>query len=367
MTRLASAPLMSLADAAALLTRDLRPVAARTRALADALGAVVAEDVVAVRDRPPCPVAFRDGWAVAQHAVAGASPYGPVPLPAAPAWVEAGDRLPDGTDTVLAPDALDPADPRSIVADAPLGDGARPAAADLRAGQTLVTAGRVLTVARILALAAAGIASLPVRRPTVGLVMAGRAPDGLSAALEALIQRAGGRVVAVARPGRETAVIANAIEGTEGDAVLTVGGTGFGRTDRTADALARIGTVRAHGIALEPGGTAGFGLAQGRPVLMLPGRPEAALAAALALGDPLLGGLAGGMPATGIAAVLRRKITSTVGLATIAFVRRVEGGIEPLGRDGIALAALAEADGAVLVPPEREGYASGETVEMLTL
>ena len=46
------------------------------------------------------------------------------------------------------------------------------------------------------------------------------------------------------------------------DAVVIVGGTGAGPRDHAVHALARIGTVEAHGIAVSPGETAAFGIAE---------------------------------------------------------------------------------------------------------
>ncbi|MGX5777623.1 molybdopterin-binding protein, partial [Methylorubrum zatmanii] len=104
-----------------------------------------------------------------------------------------------------------------------------------------------------------------------------------------------------------------------------------------------------------------------RPVLLLPGRPEAALAAFLALGHPLLAALSGAREPPSRPAPLLRKIVSAIGLTEIVFVRRRAEGIEPLGGAGLPLRRLVEADGAVLVPPESEGYAEGSQVEVVLL
>ncbi|GMA79550.1 hypothetical protein GCM10025880_59670 [Methylorubrum aminovorans] len=102
-------------------------------------------------------------------------------------------------------------------------------------------------------------------------------------------------------------------------------------------------------------------------MLLLPGRPDAALAAFLALGRPLIAALAGAVKRTPRTGTLRRKITSTVGLAEIVYLRRYGSEIEPLGGADLPLRRLIEADGAVLVPPEREGYPAGSEVEVVPL
>jgi molybdopterin molybdotransferase len=77
--------------------------------------------------------------------------------------------------------------------------------------------------------------------------------------------------------------------------------------------------------------------------------------------------LAGADEPTPRTGVLRRKIASVVGLAEIVFIRCHGSEIEPLGGAELPLRRLIEADGAVLVPPEREGYPAGSEVEMVPL
>jgi molybdopterin biosynthesis enzyme len=148
--------------------------------------------------------------------------------------------------------------------------------------------------------------------------------------------------------------------------VFVIGGTGFGRTDCSAAALARAGTLALHGVALRPGETAGFGSVAGCPVLLLPGRPDAALAAFLALGRPLLGRLAGlAEPPARLSLPLSRKVSSALGLSEIVFLRRGAAGLEALGGSDIPLRRLLQVEGALLVPPDREGYPQGAAVEMM--
>ena len=49
-----------------------------------------------------------------------------------------------------------------------------------------------------------------------------------------------------------------------------------------------MGEVAIHGFGIAPGESAALGTAKGHPVLMLPGRLDAALAAFLVVGDALL-------------------------------------------------------------------------------
>jgi molybdopterin biosynthesis enzyme len=121
-----------------------------------------------------------------------------------------------------------------------------------------------------------------------------------------------------------------------------------------------------HGIGLTPGETTAFGFAGTRPVLLLPGRLDAALAVWLTLGRRLLHRLAGGRtfddPAETL--TLARKLVSTVGLAEVVAVGRSGDAVEPLASKYLPFSALGRADGWVLVPPESEGYSAGARVSV---
>ncbi|WP_244528732.1 molybdopterin-binding protein [Methylobacterium gossipiicola] len=361
--RHASTALMPLAEAVARLVAGIVPVAEEGRSVHAALGFTAARDLIAERDWPEATSALRDGWAVAADAVTGASAYAPVLLSTPPVWVEAGGRLPEGACTVLPPEALEG---RAFVADAPPGDGARRGGEDVKAGTCLVAAGARITPLHRLTLAAAGRDTLPVRVPRIALVATGAASP-VVAMLSDLIARDGmvpGETVAAPD---ESVALSAALTDSRADATFVLGGTGPGRTDHSVAALARAGTVLAHGIALRPGETAAFGRVGDRAVLLLPGRPEAALAAYLALGRPLGAALTGARPPEPETAPLLRKVTGTIGMSDVVFVRRRAGGVDPLGGVDLALSRLAEAEAAILVGPEHEGYPEGAPCAILPL
>jgi molybdopterin molybdotransferase len=121
-----------------------------------------------------------------------------------------------------------------------------------------------------------------------------------------------------------------------------------------------------HGTALAPGETCGFGFIGSRPVLLLPGRLDAAMAGWLMLGRCLLGRLGGAREQNECAetATLTRKIASTVGLTEVVPVRRVGDKAEPLAGRYWPLSAIARADGYVVISPDSEGSSAGSTVRV---
>ena len=102
-----------------------------------------------------------------------------------------------------------------------------------------------------------------------------------------------------------------------------------------------------------------------KPVLVLPGRFDATLAVFLTIGRRLIGRLTGTQEdEPGIPLKLARKIASQPGFAEFVALRRENKGAMPLSSGPSTLAALARANGWLLVPPESEGYPAGAIVEM---
>jgi molybdopterin biosynthesis enzyme len=293
---------------------------------------------------------------VRAESIADAGPY--TPMPVAAIWVDAGEAMPSGTDAVLPRDAVMLGSTSAeALAPATAGDGVLTAGADAAPQTPLRRAGERLRAVDVAALQAAGIARVSIREPRVRVVaMPGCDPVALAISRAA---SAHGVVVIFVR------ALERALADVQTDIVITVGGTGEGQNDASVAMLASMGQVEFHGFGIAPGESAALGVAKDHPVLMLPARLDAALAAFLVVGEPLLVRLTGlaarepGMPVT-----LTRKIVSTVGIAEVVPVQRVEGGVEPLASGNWPLQALTRADGYVLVPPESEGLAAGSTVEM---
>jgi molybdopterin biosynthesis enzyme len=149
----------------------------------------------------------------------------------------------------------------------------------------------------------------------------------------------------------------------EADAIVVIGGTGSGANDRSVQTLARAGRVEAHGIAIAPGETAAFGLVGSRPVLILPGRIDAALAVWLVLGRAMLAKLSGSAPPEStVTARLTRKLASGLGLTEVVPVRMQAGGAEPIASGYLPLSSLAQSDGWILIAADSEGYPPGTEV-----
>jgi molybdopterin biosynthesis enzyme len=354
------------------LDATVHPVPPSDMPLDAALGWVLAVDVTVAEPVPLRPRALRDGWAVRSELVIDAGPYAPVPLSPAPGWVEAGETLPPGADGVMPPDAvMIVAGVAQALAPVVPGEGVLLAGADAAPGEPLRRAGQAVRFVDLAVLGSLGIAAVTVRVPRVRLVPGSLLFDDVDGSRIPLIRRIieadGGAVQGHAAKLDEDDLLADALVADGADAVIVLGGVGMSRHDSAVETLARVGTVAIHGFGISPGANAAIGSAAGRPVLLLPGELDAALAVYLLAGRRLLARLTGSTPAPAGRVVLARKIVSTVGIAEVVLVRRRPEGVEPIATGHFPAQAIGQADGYIVVPPASEGYPAGTAVEMHTL
>jgi molybdopterin biosynthesis enzyme len=365
--------LTPLADALAAIDALVRPVEPRETDIGAALGRTLAADVVSAGMVPSVALALQDGWAIKSEETADSGSYAPAILSTMPARVESGQPLPPGTDAVAPLDAVtsDGNRAEALAVIAP-GYGVLPAGTDAAVGQALRQAGQRLRSIDVAVLLAAGISRVTIREPRIRLVRARRTGDAVTDACYGWIGdalAAEGAVAILDETGEVAADHLGAALHHEGsDAVIVLGGTGSGSSDASVRTLAQAGRVEFHGVGLIPGDTAAFGFAGARPVLLLPGRIDAALAAWLVIGRRWLVRLAGRSDEeTPIMAELSRKVTSTVGMAEVIPVRLRDDTADPIAGGYLSFSALARADGWILVPAESEGYPAGARVAVRPL
>jgi molybdopterin molybdotransferase len=359
--------LTPMAEIVSRLGAAVLPVVAKDVAPLDAAGFTLATDIVAAADLPAEASALFDGWAVAAEAVAGANSYAPVVLKPVPQWVNAGEAMPSGTDAVLPADALTIADGYAeVLAPSAHGEGVLPARGHAAAGAIVCSIGSRIRATDAAILAALNIRAVSVRVPRVKIFSVNVSATGIDAIapLIAAAVRAQGGVPEIVQRMK----LDDLLKQPDCDAVVAIGGTGSGTNDTSVKALARIGSVAVHGFAVSPGQSAALGSTGECPVLLLPGRLDAALAVFIAAGQALLARLTGGaVQEPGIPMRLAKKIASAVGLTDIVFVRSANGVAEPLGNGFFPLHAMVKADGWILIPPASEGLSAGATVEVRPL
>ena len=292
----------------------LTPLENETVALHDALGRVLAADVVAGCDVPAFDRANYDGFALRAADTYGATEESPrrmqlvgetimtavvsqvVIQPAMACGIVTGAMLPRGADSVLMIEDADCDDGIVLVRRAVTpGFGVAYAGTDISARETVLRRGERLTSRETGVLAAIGQAEVQVvRRPCVGILSTGDeiiapgepiAPglvyDSNARILADAVRELGAlpQVLGIVRddPSRLRAIVAAALD--EYDVVILSGGTSKGAGDISYDVvrdLARPGVI-AHGVALKPGKPVCLAAHHGRPVVVLPGFPTSAI------------------------------------------------------------------------------------------
>jgi molybdopterin molybdotransferase len=313
--------MIPLDAARALLLADVTPLEREPVALRDALGRVLAEQLVARNDQPALPVSAMDGFAVmAADAVAGArlmvigEAYAGTPFAGALAAGQAvriatGGVLPRGADQVVMQEVTR-REQGVLVIEGHMGESTfvRPAGGDFRAGDLLLDAGQSITAARVGLAAAASVASLKVRRrPRVAIFASGdelREPGSALApgevansaafALAALVEQWGGIADRRAVLPDDQAIAGETIdEARDADLLLFIGGASVGDRDVLRAAVEALGaTILFDRIAVQPGKPSWHArFSDGRLLLGLPGNPVSAFVCAHLLLEPLLAAL----------------------------------------------------------------------------
>lgn len=325
-----------------------------TMAPGDALGLVLATDVVAALSLPGFDNSAMDGFAVLATDIAAASAENPVTLPVTddiPAGrtdtqplkpgtaqrIMTGAPLPPGATTVVPVESTD-ADFSASAAQVQIraatkdGQHIRRAGEDVAAGTTVLRAGQRLTPAALGLVAALGLADVSVLpRPRV-LVMStgtelvapgtpllpGQIYESNAVMLAAAVRDVGAEVIASTMVGDDVETFRAALEAHAGqaDLIITTGGVSAGAYEVVKDSLERgaDSTVEFVKVAMQPGMPQGCGRVAGVPIVTLPGNPVSALVSfEVFLRPPLRAAM--GLPADRprITATLAEDLTSPAG------------------------------------------------------
>lgn len=317
--------------ALALTLAHIRPLAATSAALTDAVNRIASRDLYARVDSPSVDASLKDGYAVDSRSVAAACADHPVRLrltgfaaagggsaprvtPETTIRVLTGAALPAGADAVVAEEFTQLDGSCVVVVNfAEPGRNVMARGGDVAAGDPIVRAGELLTPGRLGLLAAAGHSRVDViGRPTVALVATGdevvapglALPPGKLYASNMVTLGAWCRRYGMAAHSAIVPDDAEALSKTLqtlaplSDAIITSGGAWTGDRDLVADVLRQLGWRQIfHRVRMGPGKAVGFGLLSGKPVFILPGGPSSNLTGFLKIALPGLLTQVGCVPA----------------------------------------------------------------------
>lgn len=360
----------------------------------DALNRITSEAVYARICAPHYNACAMDGIALEARQTFGATETTPIQIKETDfRWVNTGDPLPQGYDAVvMGEDVVEGEGFVTLYAAAIPWQHVRQIGEDISAGDMILPSFSRLTPASLGAMLAAGVMRVNViARPVVGIIPTGNElvsptndPDEgdiiefNSTIFSGMMHEWGcePRVYPIVKDN--ISLIKTSLEKalSECDAVILNAGSSAGKKDYALEAIAAVGEVILHGIAIKPGKPAILAAAKRSelqdtiPVIGLPGYPVSGILVLEELFKPVIQRLtcAEEQKPVFCEAVVSRRLTST--LKYHEFIRARLGNVGgrlvavPLNRGAGVVSSFVKADGIIHVPLDTEGYEAGESVHV---
>lgn len=316
--------LMPIEDALDKMLSRITPIQTTlTLPLADALGFVLAEDILSPINVPPFDNSAMDGYAVRRAELATATP-----LPVAgksfagqpfdgewPAMscvrIMTGAKIPDGCDAVIMQEQATVSEQGVTFShtDVKPNDNIRPTGDDIHQGDVVLSKGARLTPRDIPMIATLGVANVTVyRKPKVAFFSTGDELKPLGQPLDAgqiydsnrygikpLIENFGCEAIdlGIIPDCPETLKATFEKAQSLADVVVTSGGVSVGEADYTKDILEQLGQIGFWKLAIKPGKPFAFGELENAWFCGLPGNPVSAVLTMYVLVQPMLAKLSG--------------------------------------------------------------------------
>jgi molybdopterin molybdotransferase len=383
--------------------------AVEQRPIRDALGRVLASDIISAIDVPAHDNSAMDGFAlhgselladtttrlrIVGSGLAGQNFSGAVPAGGC-VRITTGAVMPAGLDTVV-PQEFTQLDGDVVLVPAGVlraGDNRRLAGEDLARGEAALAAGRLLRPADLGLLASLGLAEVPVRRRlrvaffstgdelrSIGEPLdAGCVYDSNRYTLWGMLQRLGVEAIDLGVVRDDPAALREAFTQAAScaDAVITSGGVSVGEADHTKNIMAELGEVLFWKIAMRPGRPMAIGRIGGpsQPAILfgLPGNPVAVMVTFYAFVRDALLRMAGASPqplpllrAASVAPIRKKPGRTEYQRGIVS--RAADGGwqVAITGSQGSGiLRSMSQANGMVLLHHAQGNVATGELVDVL--
>lgn len=402
------AKLTSIEEARRRVLAEASPLETESCSLAEALGRVLAEEIVAAHPLPPFDNAGMDGYAVRAADLVHATPDTPMALdmieviPAGrvssrvlesgqAAKIMTGAPLPQGADAVVQVESTAEEDGRVLVWEAVKpGENVRHAGEEVTAGDVVLGDGAILGPPEIGLLAALGRGVVQVhQKPRVAILSTGSelvevdrplGPGQLhnsnAYSLRALCQQLGVEPTVLGIvPDDYQATRELFARGLDYDVLLTSGGVSVGQFDFVKEVQDELGVERRlWGVAVKPGKPLSFGVRGRTLVFGVPGNPVSAMVSFELFVRPALLRLMGYRRTTRptYRAILAEDVVNTDSRVFVVRVRAWREDntwyVSSTGAQGSGiLRSMVGANGLVLIPPGPGRAKAGDEVEFLLL
>jgi molybdopterin molybdotransferase len=400
--------LISIEEARTRVLTAALPLSVESRPLADALGMVLAEDIVASYSVPVFDNAGMDGYSVRARDTIDARSDSPSRLsvvetipaghvssrslgPEEAAKIMTGAPIPAGADAVIQSEATEEAQGNVLVYEAVKpGRNIRRAGEDVMAGDRVLAIGNVLGPAEIGLIASLGCPTVQVyRRPRVAIVSTGselvevdrplgpgQIHNSNSYSLQAQCRQMGiePTVLGIV-PDDYESTRRLMQEGLGYDVLVTSGGVSVGQFDFVKDVQDDLKVERRlWGVAMKPGKPLAFGVRDRTLVFGLPGNPVSVMVSFELFVRPALLRLMGYRKTTRplYQAIISEDVANSDGRVFVVRVRawREDGvwHVSSTGAQGSGiLRSMVGANGLAFVPGGPRGVRAGEEVEFLLL
>ena len=383
-------------EALELLLNDLDEILeVEEVSLDEALGRVLAEDVVSPIDSPPFDRSAVDGYALRAEDTFQAREYSPVELrvideitaggvsdatvePGTAVKLMTGAKLPEGANAVLMQEMAErEGDLIRVLRPVAPGQNVAFAGEDVKSGEVILKKGQVLRPQDLALLKSVGFKKVKVKRkPRVGIIItgdelieefdeealkAGKILESNSIMLRGLVKRYFGESVFYGILPDDEGLIKEVVDRAkrESDLVLVTGGSAFG--DR--DFAHRFVSLLFHGTTIKPGRPIGYG----ERVFIMSGYPAAVFAQFHLYVKHALAKLVGARNyEVRVRATLTDRVSSQLGRYEFVKVWYENGRAKPIKKRGSGLiSSLVQSNGYVVIPENSEGYLEGEEVEVI--
>lgn len=388
--------------------------------LENALGKVLAEDIITEINVPPFSRAIMDGYAVQAEDTYACSETSPVKLRiigelaagsgktyklcgGEAVEIATGAPLPEGANAVVKVEdttlyfqtgsgldlektgsGLLEKDLKSqkvlVYRPSTLGENVMKAGTDILKGERVLRKGRKLGVREIGVLASIGKAEVLTLDFQVGILSTGdelirpggklsfgQIYDANSYTLKAGVEECGAcaRLYGIVEDDEEAMQTLLKAAASECSLILSSGSTSAGAGDVMYRLIGEMGELLAHGINIKPGKPVVIGLIKGVPIIGLPGNPTSSLMIFNEFVAPFLRKALGTKSEFKIRekGILGTNFRSE-GRQQLLPVGLIRGKVYPADRGSGAITSLAGADGFIEIPPETEFLEAGTSVEV---